>query len=232
MSDLSGKLIVVTGATGNMGQALCAALIAEGATVWAIDRSDDGIAQLHARFGASLRGEPCDLRDPAAIERSFDAAGELWGLVHTVGGWRGGSVSSAAPEDFAAMFELNTSTAFFTTRAALRRMLVSGGGRIVTIASINAALAVGLSGAALYNASKSAVIALAKAADEEGRSKNVRASCLAPNTLDTPQNRASMPSVDPTTWVSLSEVAQAVIACVRPSSGLGGAVLTLPGRKQ
>ncbi|HEX7479339.1 MAG TPA: SDR family oxidoreductase [Polyangiales bacterium] len=230
MSDLAGKLVVVTGATGNMGQALCAALIEEGAQVWAIDRAAEAIAALTTRFGAGVRGEPCDLRDPAAIERSFDAAGLLWGLVHTVGGWRGGSVSSAAPEDFAAMFELNTSTAFFTTRAAMRRMLVSGGGRIVTIASINAAMASGLAGAALYNASKSAVIAIAKAADEEGRSKNVRASCLAPNTLDTPQNRASMPNVDPTTWVALTEVAEAVVACVRPSSGLGGAVLTLPGR--
>jgi NAD(P)-dependent dehydrogenase (short-subunit alcohol dehydrogenase family) len=172
----------------------------------------------------------CDLRDPAALEQSLDAAGAVWGLVHTAGGWRGGSVSQAAPEDFNAMFELNAATAFLTTRAAMKRMLASGGGRIVTIGSINAAMASGMGGAALYNASKSAVIALAKAADEEGRARNVRVSCLAPNTLDTPQNRASSPNVDPTTLVQLSEVAAAVIALLRPASGLGGAVLTLPGR--
>jgi hypothetical protein len=39
-----------------------------------------------------------------------------------------------------------------------------------------------------------------------------------------------MPNVDPTTWVALSEVAEAVVALLRPSSGIGGAVLTLPGR--
>ena len=127
------------------------------------------------------------------------------------------------------MVDLNLRTTFLVTRAAMRRMLAGAGGRIVTVGSITAALGTGLSGAALYNATKSAVIALTRAADEEGRSHNVRACCLAPNTLDTPQNRAAMPDADPARWVSLDQVAAAAVAALRPSSGLGGAVLTLPG---
>ena len=229
MGSLSGRLVAVTGATGNVGEAVCAALVAEGARVWAMDRSDDAVARLAARLGNAVRGGACDLRDASAVARSLDSAGAAWGLVHTVGGWRGGTLTEATPEDLDFLLDLNLKTTFHVVRAALARMRATGGGRIVAVGSLPAATGLGGGSAAAYVASKAAVIALLRAADEEGRSADVRANVLAPATLDTPQNRAAMPDVDPRGWVPLTAVASAAVDCLRPGSGVGGTVLMLPG---
>lgn len=230
MSELSGRRVIVTGAAGNVGRAVCGRLASEGARVWAIDRESAAIADLSAALGPLVEGAPCDLADAAALEGALDAAGTPWGLVHTVGGWRGGGVATGSLADLDALYAMNLRTTFAVTSAVLRRQLAAGGGRLVTIGAFTAAAGAGLASAAAYNATKAAVIALTRAADEEGRGANVRANCLAPNTLDTPLNRASMPGSDPSTWVALSEVADAAVGCLRPSSGVGGAVLLLPGR--
>ncbi len=229
MDTLTGRLVAVTGATGNVGEQVCAALVAEGARVWAMDRSDDAVARLAAKLGGEVRGGACDLRDAAAVEGSLDAAGDLWGLVHTVGGWRGGSLTGATADDLDFLLELNVKTTFNVVRAALTRMRSTGGGRIVAIGSLPAVTGVGGGNAAAYVASKAAVIALLRAADGEGSGSDVRANILAPGTLDAPQNRSAMPEADPRSWVPLRAVADAALACLRPGSGIGGAVLTLPG---
>lgn len=230
MGTLDGRQVVVTGATGNVGREVCARIVAEGGRVWALDRSAEALAALAATLGPAVRGEVVDLGDPAAVEATLDAAGSTWGLVHTVGGWAGGGVGTTTADTFGRMVDLNLRTTLVIAHALLPRLIAGGGGRVVTFGSLAAARGVGLAGAAAYNATKAGVIALTVAMDEEGRGSDVRAVCLAPSTLDTPQNRAAMPDVDPSRWVPLDHVAEAAVACLSPTSGVGGCVLTLPGR--
>ncbi len=219
--ELASRLVVVTGASGNLGRAVVARLGEAGARVFRLDR--------HPPEG---EGATVDLGDEGSVEAAFakaDEAGELWGVVHTVGGWRGGERASAAAT-FDAMWSVNVRPAFLVTRAAVRRLEKSArGGRVVTIGALTAHEGRRLTGALAYNASKAAVIMLTKALAEEGRPHGVRANCVAPGTLDTPQNRAALPDADFSRWVPLAEVAEVIVQALSPRSGLNGAVLPVPG---
>jgi 3-oxoacyl-[acyl-carrier protein] reductase len=98
-----------------------------------------------------------------------------------------------------------------------------GEGRIVNVAVITAASLTGVGGSAAYGASKAGVIALTKAVAEEGG--GVRANCVAPGMMRTPQNG------DRPGQVPLEEVAEGIFYLLLPEAGaVNGAVLTFPSR--
>lgn len=234
MGGLDGRLVVVTGAGGNLGRAVARHAAARGARVFGLERRAEALAALLSEVPAA-DGAAADLGREASVEAAFEAAhkrfGPLWGVVHTVGTWAGGSpVSATDPATLEALLATNLVTTFLVARSAMRRLEGAGGGRLVTIGALTAFQSTGLAGAAAYNASKAAVISLTRALAEEGRGAGVFANCVAPGTMDTPQNRAAMPSADPSRWASLDEVAEVVVQALSPSSGLCGAVLPVPGR--
>lgn len=200
---LEGRCVVVTGAAGNLGAAVVARLRREGAKVFPIDRA---IA---------------DVTDEAQVEKAYDAvASPLWGAVHCTGGWAGGAVADTSVATFEKMIALNLRSTFLCCRAAIRRM--AGGGRIVNVAAYGPATFTGIAHNAAYAAAKAGVIALTKAIAEEGGP--VRANCVAPNTLRTPQNAAAMPKADQSRWIPLEDVAEAVAYLLSPQAGNGTVV--------
>jgi NAD(P)-dependent dehydrogenase (short-subunit alcohol dehydrogenase family) len=217
--DLAGRSIVVTGASGNLGRAVCARLARDGARV---------VPFVHEKRSAEERA--VELTDESAVEAGFDGiAAPLWAAVNCAGGWKGGSpVRDTSTEIFEAMIATNLRSAFLVSRAALRRFGPEGG-RIVNVAAATAAALVGLAGAAAYAAAKAGVIALTKAIAEEGALTGVRASCVAPGTMRTPQNERAMPGVGSSRWVEVDAVAEAIaFLCDPRSSAVNGAVVTLP----
>ena len=209
---LEGRCVVVTGAKGNLGSAVCLRLAREGAEVFAIDRA------------------VADVTDEAQVEKAYDAAlqktGGIWAAVHCTGGWAGGEVVDTAVATFEKMIALNLRATFLCCKAALRRMKE---GRIVNVAAYGPATFTGLAGNGVYAASKAGVIALTKAIAQE--SKTVHASCVAPGMMRTPQNADAMPSSDQSGWVPLEDVAEAIAYLVSPESGaVNGAVITFPSR--
>ena len=220
---LQGRSVVVTGASGNLGTAVCTRLLREGARVVALVRraSDPVVA------GAVL--QVANLEVEAEVEAAYSAAEPVWASVHCAGGWAGGAVAGTSVETFDRMIALNLRSAFLCCRAALRRMEPRGEGRIVNVAAYDPAMLQGIGGAAAYGISKAGVVALTKAVAEGGR--GVRCSCVAPGTLRTPQNAGGMPGADQGRWVPLEEVAEAIAYLISPEAGAAnGAVLTLPSR--
>ena len=220
---LQGRCVVVTGASGNLGTAVCKRLLRDGARVVALVRkSSDPVA-------AGAVAQEADLLLEAEVEEAYSAAEPVWASVHCAGGWAGGTVAETSLETFEKMIALNLRSAFLCCRAALRRMEPRGEGRIVNVAAWEPALLTGFGGAAAYGISKAGVVALTKAVAESGR--GVRCSCIAPGTLRTPQNASGAPAADQSRWVPLEDVAEAIAFLVSPGAGaVNGAVVALPSR--
>ncbi|GAA2225276.1 SDR family oxidoreductase [Herbiconiux moechotypicola] len=156
VSDLPGRRVVVAGATSESGAAVCAALVAGGATVLGIGSSAEKLAALAARV-PGVETVVCDLSDSAAVDElagALTTAGGVDGLVHLVGGWVGGrGIPGQTDEAWAAM-ERGFRTLRNTTRAFYPALVASPAGRVafVSSASVDAPTASGAS----YTASKAA----------------------------------------------------------------------------
>jgi NAD(P)-dependent dehydrogenase (short-subunit alcohol dehydrogenase family) len=215
--------IVVTGASGNLGQAVCARLLRDRMAVFGLVHGERGLKDVETHA--------TELTDEASVEAAYDAAmrkfGEISGSVHTAGGWEGGTVAATSVATFEKMIAQNLRTTFLCCRAAARRM--KSGGRIVNVAAYQPFTGVGISSSAAYAAAKAGVIALTRAIAEE--KSGLRASCVAPGTMRTAANAKAMPDADPSKWVPLEDVAEAIAYLVSPASGMvSGAVITFPAR--
>ena len=126
---LNGRCVVVTGASGNLGTAVCKRLLREGARVVAlVRRASDPVAS-----GAAA--QVADLGVEDQVEAAYSAAEPVWASVHCAGGWAGGTVAETSVETFEKMIALNLRSSFLCCRAALRRMEPRGEGRIVNVAA-------------------------------------------------------------------------------------------------
>jgi NAD(P)-dependent dehydrogenase (short-subunit alcohol dehydrogenase family) len=193
--DLEGRVVLVTGALGNLGRATARAFHEAGARVALADRGRGRLAEGFAEWkGAAdvLFLDGVDLADPASAEAMCrDAAarfGRLDVLVSTVGAFRGGR--PVHEEDLATwdlLLGANLRATLLACRAAVPLMRAQRSGRIVTTAA-QPALA-GEAGLAAYAASKAAVLRLTESLAAELRGTGVTANCILPATLDTPANR-------------------------------------------
>lgn len=199
MCEVKDRLIAVTGASGNLGQATAALLLEHGASVLLLDRHTESHAT-HFRealdagrawsAAADLANEDDAKRALEDVLAKATASRPLTGLVCTVGGYRGGSPVESSPwSDWEAMWTMNVHTTVSTVRAALPTLLEHQGS-IVLVAS-QAALA-GHAGEAAYSAAKAAVLRFSESLAAEVKGRSVRVNAVLPGTLDTPQNRSWM----------------------------------------
>jgi 3-oxoacyl-[acyl-carrier protein] reductase len=188
MFDLTGKVALVTGATGGIGEAIAAALHARGATVALTGRRE---AEL-ARVAAALGGEraivaPADLADPAApaavVEKIEAEAGSLDILVNNAGFTRDMLALRMGDADWNAVLEVDLTAPFRLARAALRGMMKRRQGRIVSIASIVGVT--GNAGQANYAAAKAGLIGLSKSLAQEVATRGVTVNVVAPGFVKT-----------------------------------------------
>jgi len=223
---------LVTGGTGGLGVAVVERFLRDGWRVvvpWFAERE---LERLPARDGLDLRR--ADLSDPAEVAQvaaaaSAEADAPLGAVVNLVGGFAAGRRVHETPiEDFEAQFRLNLRTTYLVTQAALPA-LIEVGGAIVCV-STRAALEP-FSGAAGYVASKAAVLAFVRALAVEYRDDGVRANAILPSVIDTPANRAAMPSADHARWVRPEEIAGVIaFLCSRQSAPTSGAAVPVYGR--
>lgn len=212
------RKIIVTGGLGVLGQAVEQAFIAAGDVVALIDRAP-------ARQDHPACIGDVDLTNPEEAVAAFEAARARLGgadvLVNVAGGFRFDGIVDGDVEAWAQMFAINLSTCVNMCRVAGREL--SDGGAIVNIGAMAAGKA-GF-GMAPYAASKAAVARLTEslAAELEGR---VRVNAVLPLTLDTPQNRADMPDVDPSSWTSTAAVSEVIVfLSSRQARGINGALV-------
>ncbi|MGQ0567869.1 MAG: SDR family NAD(P)-dependent oxidoreductase [Gemmobacter sp.] len=224
---LSQEVIIVTGASGNLGSAVVDVLAARGACLVCADRADH-------RPGAA--GDPdrllwiggLDLGDKAAMDGVVAATiarfGKVTGLVNTVGGFATGKVTAEALDQWDMMMTLNAKVALVTSAAVLPAMVAAGHGRIVHIAAQPGLKAA--AGQAAYAASKAAVIRLVESIAAEHRADCITANCILPGTIDTPQNRKAMPNAKPDVWIPPAAIAEVIAFLVSPEGAVvtGGAI--------
>src|SRR5207248_1735329 len=102
-------------------------------------------------------------------------------------------------EVFEQMIARNLRSTFLSCRAALRHKAA----RLVNVSAYNPAILQGIAGNSAYAAAKAGVVALTKAIAEEGAKSGVRANCVAPGTMRTPNNAQAMPQANQEKWVPL-----------------------------
>jgi len=209
----TGGVAIVTGATGNLGGAVVARLLAEGANVIAVERN-------RIRHREEIVCE-IDLGSADSTRSAFAALTERFGridsVVHTVGTYRGGpSLIDTPDDDFTSLFATNVLTTANLLRAALRAMLAQGSGQIAVVGSADAVHAV--AGHSAYGASKAAQLRMIESAAADLRGQRVTLNAVLPTTMDTPQNRAAMPNADRSSWVTLDAVAEVLVFLVSPAA--------------
>lgn len=188
MFDLTGKTALVTGATGGIGEAIAAALHAQGATVAITGRREAELARVaQALGGARVIVAPADLSDPAApaalVERIEAEAGGLDILVNNAGFTRDMLALRMGDADWAAVLEVDLTAPFRLARAALRGMMKKRHGRIVSIASIVGVT--GNAGQANYAAAKAGLIGMSKSLAQEVATRGVTVNVVAPGFVKT-----------------------------------------------
>jgi NAD(P)-dependent dehydrogenase (short-subunit alcohol dehydrogenase family) len=217
--------VLVTGANGGLGTAVCQAFLDSGATVIGVARvwkEPARFATVSADVGTA---EGCEKMMAQALQR-----GPLDALVHLVGGFSGGSpLTETSDETWDGMMDLNLRTAFCAMRAALRPMTAAGRGRIVAIGS---RVAVEPSpNFAAYAVSKAALVALVRNVAAEGKKSGITANIVLTSTIDTPQNRKAMPDADFTRWVTPQSIAKLIVWLASDAAAdTSGAVIPIYGR--
>jgi 3-oxoacyl-[acyl-carrier protein] reductase len=188
MFDLTGKVALVTGATGGIGGAIARALHARGASVVCAGTRIQVLDQVVGELGPRAVAVPADLRNPGAgdelVRRAEAEFGRLDILVNNAGLTRDGLAMRMKDEDFSAVVEVNLVAAFRLMRASLRGMMKRRDGRIISITSVVGVA--GNPGQANYAASKAGLIGMSKSLAQEVASRGITVNCVAPGFIETP----------------------------------------------
>lgn len=186
MSELGGKIALVTGATSGLGRSIAQHFAASGAQLMLTGRNRAAGASLAAELGA--RFLPGDIADPAFPERlvaeTLAAFGGLHILVNNAGINHHGSVLETSDDEWMRVMDVNVTALMRCSRAAVKHMVTVAYGSIVNIAS-DFALVAGQREAA-YCASKGAVLQLTKAMAMDHGPQGVRVNAVCPGDVETP----------------------------------------------
>jgi NAD(P)-dependent dehydrogenase (short-subunit alcohol dehydrogenase family) len=202
---LSGRTIIVLGATGGLGRGVTERLRADGASVLAADIKIPAAADRQDQVSYIA----VDALDESRVSAAF-AAAPAGGVVNLIGAYTPPqALSSLDIGVLRQQFEVNLVTAAIITKYAMPMLAARGGGPIVHVSS-RFAVQEGADGFA-QSVSKLGVLRLVEAAAAEGRGDGVRVNCIMPSIIDTPAERAAVPGAAYDQWPKPSEVA-AVLA--------------------
>jgi NAD(P)-dependent dehydrogenase (short-subunit alcohol dehydrogenase family) len=200
MNDLADQVALITGANGGLGTKVTEAFLAAGATVVGSSRTIEDSDLTNPRFtamAADLTSADDAFSLTETLMRRFQ---RIDSLVHVMGGFAGGkSIAETDDGVWDRMLSLNLKSAVNILRAVIPQMRQARRGRIIAIASRQAAVpAANLSA---YNASKAALVSLIQTAALENKDLDITANSVLPATMNTSANRGSMPGADPLKWV-------------------------------
>ena len=237
MAQFKDKVVMVTGVSGNLGSAVTRAFAEAGAKLALIDRHPKLLAEAFPELVKQpdrFLAENVDLTNQeavtAVVEKIVAQLGRIDVLVHTVGGFFSGPPLHETPLgklDF--MLLLNAKTTFITNQAVLQKMVPQGSGKIINIAARPALQ--GNKNMSAYSAAKAAVLRLTESAAAEVKSHGINVNAILPGTIDTPQNRAAMPTANTDNWVKPESLADVILFLASDAArDIHGAAIPVYGR--
>ena len=186
MSDrLKGKHAFVTAAAAGIGRACAIAFARQGATVFATDIDENGLATLKSEGIAEVA--TLDVRSTAAVNAMADRVGKVEILLNAAGFVHNGTILDCSDDDWDFSFDLNVKSMHRTIRAFLPKMLDQGGGAIVNIASA----------AGVFKAAPNRYVYGATKAAADFVAKKIRCNCICPGTIETPSMLGRAASAGP-----------------------------------
>jgi len=186
--DLTGKTVLITGASRGIGAATARIFAKAGANLALLARDAAALRALVADIGPRAIALPCDISDHASVQSAVDTCTGTFGTLDIVIGNAGviepiSHLADCDPDDWGRVIDVNLKGVFYGMRAAMPVMQAQGSGTIITISSGAAHHA--LEGWSHYCASKAGAAMLTACADKEGREHGLRIMGLSPGTVAT-----------------------------------------------
>ncbi len=206
------KTAIVTGASGNMGQAVVKKFLTEGYhVVGTIVPNDPVIIDIKdEKFETSVADLMNEEASQKFVESVIEKNGSIDAAVLTVGGFAMGKVAETKTADITKQYKLNFETAYNVARPVFTQMIKQNSGRIFLIGSKPGLDHQNGKGMVAYGLAKSLIFRLAELMNDEAKGTDVVTCVIVPSTIDTPQNRKSMPDADPAKWVKAETIADII----------------------
>ncbi len=228
---LNGKVVVIAGGSGALGQTVTPACVQAGAQVITVDRQ----APAQVAGWSALQADVTDEADVQRLAREvIQKYGRLDVLINLVGGFAMGRLADTDVATWQRMLALNVTPAFLLSKTVIPHMVTRGAGRILHVAAWAAVEP--FPGAAAYLVAKSSLLALIRVLALELKGSGVTVNAVLPNTIDTPANRDNIPDIDPATWTKPTSIADTLLFLASEEAGqISGAAIpvgTNGGAKQ
>ena len=195
MTELTGEIALVTGATRGIGQAIALELGARGATVIGTATSPDGaqkITAVLAEKGIKGAGLTLNVVDPLSVEQALAQIEKDFGaptiLVNNAGITRDNLLMRMKDDEWDDIITTNLTSVFRLSKACIRGMMKARKGRIISIASVVGAM--GNAGQTNYAAAKAGIMGFSKALAREVASRGITVNVIAPGFIETDMTRA------------------------------------------
>ncbi len=215
--DFEGKVVLITGGTGGLGQEVSLAFLKSNAIAAMTYVADKAIPQLESKLGDLMKKVTlikADISDEQQIAKTVSDVIKKYGridiLVNLVGGYLGGKkVTEMTEKEWDLMMNINLKTAFLVSKHVVAQMVRQNSGKVIHVA---ARLGLkGISDNSAYGASKSGLIRLVESLSDEVKGNNINVNCIMPSIIDTGANRKDMPGADFSKWVKPSEIARVML---------------------
>ncbi len=186
MNDLKNKNIIVTGASGGIGNSIVQKLSESGANILASGTKVEKLDELKSKFN-NIKILKFDISQSDKIEEFInDASKELGGLdciVNNAGITQDNLAIRMSIEEWKKVIDINLTSTFLMSKFAIKKMLKSKKGKIVNITSVVGHT--GNLGQANYTASKAGILAMSKSLAIEYAKKNININCISPGFIRT-----------------------------------------------
>lgn len=231
VSEFKNRVVMITGAAGNLGRAISAKFAEHGARLVMVDYSlqiareaAEEVSIPRSRCLA-VAGDLGKIKDAdAVIAKALRKFGRIDCLIHTVGGFAMGDGMHTVDDmsRYERMMYLNAQTTYVMLARVGRHMVeTETPGAMVAILARSGLK--GAKGMAEYTAGKAAAERIVQSAAEELKPHNIRVNGIMPSTIDTPQNRQDMPNADFSKWVTPQQLAEVVVfLCSDAASAITG----------
>ncbi len=187
MIDLKDKNIIVTGASGGIGNSIVEKLVESGANVLASGTKVEKLEELKSKFN-KIKIQKFDISQNEKIEEFIDKATSSLGgfldcIVNNAGTTQDNLAIRMSIDEWKKIIDINLTSTFLMSKYAIKKMLKNKKGKIINISSVVGHT--GNLGQANYTASKAGIVAMSKSLAIEYAKKNININCISPGFIKT-----------------------------------------------